>query len=282
MDDCFLINEINNKLLISHHPKKTESAKKTESIIVKPGTDSFEIQTRSNKLMNDVFKEFYTNVFSMNLNDKQTNEVLSSSLVKGFSSALCESFETNNPSQLVSQMSQELCEKIAERDTKPKRVKNEKENNELFVPAASQVAGKKWKTKLQSHSDIPNHYLSQNTYPYVSIVSTLKSLFNRPEFKSTYFNYNLEKKHKCSENVLFDYCCGENAKKCKLFEDPTAIALELGIDDFEVCSPLKTKAGVHKVTGIYCHIRNLPAEYNSRLENMHLVALCNVQDFQGG
>lgn len=54
----------------------------------------------------------------------------------------------------------------------------------------------------------------------------------------------------------------------------------MGIDDFEVCSPLKTKAGVHKVTGIYCHIRNLPAEYNSRLDNMHLVAICNVQDFK--
>lgn len=132
--------------------KKSNSENK--NICVISDAKDFKIRTKSDILIENVFEEFYSNIVLLNLNDKQTNEVLniSSSLVKGFSSALCESFVTSlesDPTQLVHQLSEELCEIISQRNSKSKRIKGQK-NNDLFVPAGPKVVGKKWKCKLDA------------------------------------------------------------------------------------------------------------------------------------
>lgn len=153
-------------------------------------------------------------------------------------------------------------------------------NTEIFVAAEERTLGVKWMCKLDPSRDIPNHVLTQTTFHYVPILDTLKALFNQPSFRKVYCEYNLTEKHTCAEGVWVDYCCAKNAQNCELFGDPKTIVIDVGVDDVELCSALKTKTGKHKITAVYFRIRNLPLQYNSRLENIHLLALCCVEDMK--
>lgn len=46
----------------------------------------------------------------------------------------------------------------------------------------------------------------------------------------------------------------------------------------EPCSPLQSKAGVHKLCAIYFLIKNLPERFQSKLKNIYLVCLCYSDD----
>lgn len=52
------------------------------------------------------------------------------------------------------------------------------------------------------------------------------------------------------------------------------------IATFELCNPLQSKAGVHKVYAFYFSIRNVPVEFRSRTNNIHLVCLVNSNDLK--
>lgn len=212
---------------------------------------------------------------------KQTNKVLeiSEELIEKYSTVLCESFDDPESSQTVMKTSEMLREKIARRNSKQKRVE-ELQNNPLFVPPEQRTLSLKWMCKLDPNKDIPNHVLVQTIFHYVSILKTLAALFNDPNYSKVYFEYNLIEKHACTDGVWMDYCCAKNARNCNLFDDPKTIVIDIGIDDVELCSGLKTKAGKYKITAIYFRIRNLPHMINSRLENIHLLALCSVEDMK--
>lgn len=276
--DCFFINEIEKKLVISHaEPKKSDP---NCSIIVTSESGEFTVETKGNVALNSVFDDFYGKLSLMKLNDKQLDQilVLSESLFANYSKVLSETLKDNCDS-CVSEKAEFLCKKINDRNSKAKRLKEQKKNP-LFVEAERNSIGLRWRCKLDSSNEIPNHFLAQNNYHYISIKETLKSLFKRSEFRDTYVKFNTYEKHTCTEGVYEDYCCAKNAKNCELFEDPNTLQIELGIDDFEVCSGLKTKTVTHNVTGVYFRIRNLPAKFNSRLDNIHLIALCKVQDLK--
>lgn len=112
----------------------------------------------------------------------------------------------------------------------------------------------------------------EDTFQYVSILDTLKNLFESKSFRDTYFNYN--ENHECRENVYERYCCAQNFKENVLFQSKkNSIQVQIYYDDVQLTSPLKTKP--HKICAIYFIIRNLPPEYVSKLNNMYLVALCD-------
>lgn len=46
--------------------------------------------------------------------------------------------------------------------------------------------------------------------------------------------------------------------------------LYLYYDDFEICNPLSTAAGVHKIGGLYVSIAGMPPEFASVVENVFL------------
>lgn len=172
-----------------------------------------------------------------------------------------------------------LCRLFSENNSKTRRLKKSSDNP-LFVLADKRTIGIRWKTKLDSTRTIPNHYVGHNDYSYVSIIDNIKSLFKRPKYSNIYFSYNMNQKHKCTDNSFENYCCAKNAKICPLLDDPKTLLIDVFTDDYEVCSALKTKAVKHKVTGVYFRIRNLPAQYNSRLDHIHLIAVVKVQDLK--
>lgn len=280
--DCFLINEFENKLVISLAESKKSETSKFKSIHVssEPKLNEFIVKTEENVALDAIFEEFFKNLSLINLNDKQMDNVLklSETLIGNYSSVLNDSLKSHCTFSL-SEQTKFFCNKFHERNSKLKRIKC-LENNPLFVPAEKNTIGVKWKCKIDSTKEIPNHFLEQNEFSYASIIETIKSMFKRPKFKEVYLSYNLSNKHKCTDGTFFDYCCGANAKNCPLFDDPKTIQIDVFADDFEVTSGLKTKTVIHNVTGVYFRIRNLPAEYNSRLDNIHLTALVKVQDLK--
>lgn len=277
--DCFLIDEIANKLVISHTKQKSDDTNSSPIVVTYDSKfDDFTVEAKVNAEIEAIVNDFLKNLSSINLNDKQLNSVLKFSelLIERFSTVLRDSLE--DIGEIFDKFGF-LCRKFNERNTKPKRLKY-LERNPLFVAAEKTSIGIKWKSKLDTTKEIPNHYLEQNDYSYASIIETIKSIVKRPGFVEVYLSYNLNKKHKCTEGTYEDYCCGKNAKKCPLFDDPRTVQIEVFADAFEVCSALKTKTVKHNVTGVYFRIRNLPAEYNSRLDNIHLIALVKVQDLK--
>lgn len=109
------------------------------------------------------------------------------------------------------------------------------------------------------------------------MIDTLTSLFAQDFVKETYFYYNNETKHRCRETVFKDFCCSGMYKNSQFFaENPNAIQLQLFVDGFEVCDPLKSKANKHSQIATYFTIRNMPQELAYNLENIHLVSMCNA------
>lgn len=110
------------------------------------------------------------------------------------------------------------------------------------------------------------------TVQYVPINKTLTALFRSDQFKAAYFEYN--NNHKCVDGIYERFCCGKKFKENRLFQsEKNAIQLQIYFDDFELCSPLKTKS--HKVSGLYCTIHNFSPKFTSQSQNMYLISLCD-------
>lgn len=162
-----------------------------------------------------------------------------------------------------------------------RKLKKETSTSPYYVEPEEVAIGLKWqKPKVNPDTNIPNHQISQATFQYISVIKTLKAIFSDDDFLRYYIKYNSELKHKCETGIYRDFCCGSTCKSNEVFDDPLAMHLQLGIDDFEICCPLKSKAGIHKVCATYLQIRNLPMEYRSKLDNIYLVALCTSANFK--
>lgn len=107
--------------------------------------------------------------------------------------------------------------------------------------------GLKWKTaKLDPQTNIADHGLAQPTFEYIPILESLESAFKNKDFEEMYIKYNNEK-HVCEVGVYKDFCCGSLYKSKDIFNDPLTLQLQIGIDDFEVCCPVKSKATKHEI-----------------------------------
>lgn len=139
-------------------------------------------------------------------------------------------------------------------------------SNEFYVPPRDVPIGLKWKSQTKPGNEIVNHKLVQATFQYVSIVETLKATFKNTDFKKMYIEYNENLKHTCVDSMFQDFCCGANYKKHDIFHSKCTLQIQLGIDDFEPCNALKSKAGIHKMCGVYLQLRNIPEYYRSKLK----------------
>lgn len=143
------------------------------------------------------------------------------------------------------------------------------------------MIGLRWETKRVKRGNRMSvvHKRIQSKMQYISLVSTLVSLFEQEEFRDLYLKYNLDNQHKCQEGIFRRFCCGEVFKNNQLYQsEPWSLQIEISADEFEVCNPLGAKSGIHKTWGIYFSIKNLPREYSSKLKNTYLLALVNAND----
>ncbi|XP_063918286.1 uncharacterized protein LOC135133729 [Zophobas morio] len=114
-------------------------------------------------------------------------------------------------------------------------------------------------------------------FMYVPILKTLQFLLKNDSFRKLLF----QKPKESHPNILSEFSHGSIFRKSAFFkENPHAFQLQLYFDEFDTVNPLGSKTGGHKIGAIYMMIKNLPAQLNSVLENIHLVALFYANDIK--
>lgn len=193
------------------------------------------------------------------------------------SSRLIEEENGMNPLHAVNAACDYICGEI---DTFKTRFKRQKKmsSNPLYVHPSERAVGVRIEMLLdKSTGDLMPH-LIQSSLQTVSLIDTLNSFFACADNRRIYFD---QENHLCDENTFSCFRCGDLYKNSRFFqENPNAIQLEIGTDDFEICNALCSKSNVHKLTAVYMVIHNLPSKYLSRLQNTYLVAVCNVDDLK--
>lgn len=161
-------------------------------------------------------------------------------------------------------------------------------SKEGFVMPVEKAIGTRWELKRVKNSAnrfirVPR--LIQCTMQYVPILDTLKSLFRCEEFYNMYFKYNeFDRSNSIGYDGTKSYTCFSSgtvfAQNDFFKSNPTALQLQIGVDDFEVCNPLQSKSNHHKICAVYLSIHNLPEKFQSKLNNICLVCLCNTDDLK--
>lgn len=174
-----------------------------------------------------------------------------------------------------------ISEKLNARNSMEKRrLLLRKRNN--FVKPIEKPINLKWKSTLKSNESIVTHKLIQTTFHLIPIKNTLQSLFLNKDFSNMYFDYNECSKHECKRDIVQDFCCTDTYTKLDIFQDSATVQIQLGIDEFEVCDSLKSKAGEQKLCGIYGEIRNVPAFCRTKSNNILLIGIVKMPDVKEG
>lgn len=151
----------------------------------------------------------------------------------------------------------------------------------LYVPPKQIGIGTRFELERHKQMNIAIPQRIQSKLEYVSIVDTIKSLFQQEQFKSVYFEHNSEGGHRCIDNVYERFCCGAKYQTTEIYQsNKHCLQIQIATDDFEPCNPLQSKAGSYKICAVYFVIRNMPAEYLSKLQNIYLICLCNSNDLK--
>lgn len=262
------------------------SLEKMQSIRIKLGSSESKDQNQHQDPYAEFsicFKELIRRIDSLNLAQTQANIIYDSmrKMVEASCKLIkhnCYGNESNSKiEQSLQKATKYMCDEISEHSSVYKRGKI-CENSPAFVKPKQMAIGIKWKTKFNLEDGAAQHKLVQCDFNYISIIDTLKTKFRDENFLQIFLGGD----HSCSPGVIERFCCGEIYKRSDLFQQqPKAIQLLLSIDEFEPCSALKTKSGIHKICAIYMQIINLPQRLLSKLENIHLVALCTSDNLKG-
>lgn len=169
--------------------------------------------------------------------------------------------------------------KIGELNTAYKRKKKLKKNTKYVEPIEKAI-GQKWRMKLSSTTDLPDHTISHLTFQYIPLLETIKNLLTQKEFRDSFFEFNSPDKHICQDDVCKYFCCSDVHKKFDTFKEKLVFKLRLAVDDFDVRDPVKTKSVIHKLTGVYFTIDNMPEKYLSKTKNLFLLALCETSNLK--
>lgn len=165
-----------------------------------------------------------------------------------------------------------------ESNTQYKRLKRLK-LDKFYVAPEVKALGTRFESRRSNAKQIALPIRLQCVFPYIPILKTIRCLANNEKWLQTYLDYNKSggNGHKCKDGEFVDFCCGEIFKNCELFQNyPNSLQIQIYTDDFEICNPIGSKSTIHKVCGVYFVVRNMPD--NSKLSNIHLIALCNTDD----
>lgn len=198
--------------------------------------------------------------------------------IKSFSTRLLTEDNGLSPIDAIDAVTSFVRNKVSGCKSRFKR-KNIVKSNPLYVAPQSKAVGTRIEMIWDPVNSMEKPYLVQSSFQYVSIIDSLKSFFSVKENRDMYFQYQAS--HTCIEGIYERFCCGKLFQSSEFFQqNPTAIQLQLSTDDFEICNPLGSKSNLHKISAVYLQIRNLPCKYLSRLHNIFLVCLCNVDDLK--
>ena len=145
-----------------------------------------------------------------------------------------------------------------------------------LVPMESYIVGNRVDDKLKNTSIIKE--IVPVTAEFIPMRNVLQKVFSLPGVFSTVDKYikKLQSENDSIENFVQGRLWKD--KVAKNFQNKTVFPLFLYFDDFEICNPLGSHAGVHKLGGVYYQVACFPPEVNSLLENIFLCALFHSSD----
>lgn len=230
-------------------------------------------------------QQLSSEIISLGLSQKQSNAVftLCISLIAKNNYINTQMFKNNvvmKPEEICTLTADFITDKLSCFKTTYK-YKATVARNSLFVPPQQKILGTRFEMKRIKAENIAVPKVIQSKMQYISIIETITSLFQRQDFRDAFFTHNKNGKHQCTDGVYTDFCCGNLYKKNGLFQrNDVCLQIQISADDFELCCPLKSKANIHKICGVYFTIRNLPAQYLSQVNNIFLLALCYSDDLK--
>jgi len=153
-------------------------------------------------------------------------------------------------------------------ETLPLQNKYIAENYDM-LPFKEIVLGNKMKYKRKGRKRIITE--AQDKFVYIPIIESLQQLFKDLRMRKEL----LKKPMECGEKgFLFDFQDGQIFKNDSYFKDHhEAVALVIFHDEVEVCNPLGSKAGKHKLDMYYYTIANLSPKFRSRHCAVRLLAI---------
>ncbi|XP_031632648.1 uncharacterized protein LOC116346626, partial [Contarinia nasturtii] len=183
------------------------------------------------------------------------------------------------PTEAIKASTEYVCSKLSQSTTKYKRNKLHK-RDEFYVEPELKGIGTRFEIQKPNALQPALPVRLQCTFPYISILQSLKCAFKNKSFLETYLEYNKHGNgHTCKEGDYIDFCCGSVYKSRSIFQKfPNSLQIQIFLDDFEPCNPLGSKATLHKICGVYFSVRNMPQ--NSKLSSIYLIALCNSDDLK--
>lgn len=152
-----------------------------------------------------------------------------------------------------------------------------KEKLGLIEPARYPL-GRVFRRVRRKHKTARQTVISQEELIYIPADKLMDKLVGHPDYK----RFVEEGSISGNSDVLDSYMKGEKCKKNPVLQEhPDALRFVLYYDDLEVCSPLKSKAGKHKLGAFYLHLDNIPLKYRSNLDLICVVGLVNANLVKG-
>ena len=192
-----------------------------------------------------------------------------SSLRKDVESAL--SLCDTDHSNAISELFQNRVQPFQELETEPlqrayiKQMFNYVEYQQ--IPLGKKLVRKKKGTKMQICE-------KEECFIYIPLLESLKQLLSNNRIKSLI----LKEPVTCPDGVYYDICDGSLFKNDSYFkEHKHALILELYHDELEVCNPLGSHAGTHKIDMYYYTLVNIPPKFRSKHCAVRLLAIANAK-----
>ncbi|XP_028409387.1 uncharacterized protein LOC114531989 isoform X2 [Dendronephthya gigantea] len=114
-----------------------------------------------------------------------------------------------------------------------------------------------------------------DTMVYIPILDSLQQLLSNSKIADVI----TAPRQVCKEGFLFDICDGECIKHNRIFiEHPNGLIIILYHDEIEVCNPLGTHVGKHKIDLYYYTLGNIGPKYRSKLCAIRLLAIVKAKD----
>ncbi|CAB3985398.1 Hypothetical predicted protein [Paramuricea clavata] len=83
----------------------------------------------------------------------------------------------------------------------------------------------------------------------------------------------------CREGILYDICDGQCFKNNPIFQEhPNALQIVLYHDEVEICNPLGSHVGKHKIDLYYYTLGNISPKHRSKLRAIRLLAIVKAKD----
>ena len=143
-----------------------------------------------------------------------------------------------------------------------------------LVEARSVFLGNRYDQSLDAATGSMRQVVKRSTFQYVPILQLLELLLS----DSSIYRETMQC-HVSVDGLMYDFCDGSLCKGNPLFaQDRSALQICLYYDECEVVNPLGSRRGIHKIGFIYMSLRNVQPMFNSRLNNIHIVAAFNSLD----